>query len=84
MSGERSISGGCETHKHLLSEVTRCHHSIFLLFIISLDACAGWYVAMDTMVSMLSLLVNGLICCAPPERKEGKIPSSPWLLAKGG
>lgn len=38
MGGERTISGGCETHQHLLSAATPCHHLIFLIFKVSVDA----------------------------------------------
>lgn len=62
MGGERSISGGRDTYKHPLSEVAPCHHSVFLIFEASVDACAGRCVAMDTMVSVPRLFANGLIC----------------------
>lgn len=50
MGGKGSISEGCDTYKHPLYEATPCHRLVFLIFEASADACAGWCVAMDTVV----------------------------------
>ena len=83
MGGERSISGGCDTYKHPLSEATPCHHSVFLIFEASADACAGWCVAKDTVVSELRLLANGLICLCTSGAKRKKNPVICVAASKG-
>lgn len=65
---------GCDTYKHPLSEATPCHHSIFPIFEASADACAGWCVAMDTVVSARRLFANGLICLCTSRMKRKKNP----------
>lgn len=83
MGGERSISGGCDTCKHPLSEAAPCHHSVFLIFKASADACAGWCVAMDTVVSAPRLLANGLICLRTSGAKRKKNPIICVAVSKG-
>lgn len=83
MGGERSISGGCDTYKHPLSQATPCHHSVFLVFKASVDACAGWCVAMDTVVSVLRQLANGLICLCTSRVKRKKNPVICVAASKG-